>query len=378
MGKPSAPDPTPPRETSAASTGTNVSTAIANNIMGNVNTYGPDGSTVFDQNGEYTWTDPYTKQTYTIPKFDQTTTLSPTGQQIYDQTNGTKLNLATLANNQSSFLNDYMAQPFDYQKTALEEAALGPNAKGFSYNDNAHEKWAMDLYRKLNEDQNQQQLSTTQAQLADSGIKLGSDAYDRAVSNTEEAQNRARDQFLLDSYGQGFNTAKSTFDTNFNAGLGSFGANFGAAQATRNQPINEITALASGSQVAQPQSPGFQFNRIPTTDNAGIIANYDNQKMQAYQQEMAQRNSLLGGLFSLGSSFIGLSDKRAKKNIKKVGKKRIKGTKKTTDVVDFNYKGEPKGTPKHRGVIAQDIKKKKPSAVKQMPGGLFGVRYDKI
>ena len=32
-----APDPTPPKETSAATTGTNVSTAIANSFLGNVN-----------------------------------------------------------------------------------------------------------------------------------------------------------------------------------------------------------------------------------------------------------------------------------------------------------------------------------------------------
>ena len=40
--------------------------------------------------------------------------------------------------------------------------------------------------------------------------------------------------------------------------------------------INEITALLSGSQVAQPQFGNFNQGTIPTTDNAGIInTNFD-------------------------------------------------------------------------------------------------------
>ena len=47
MGKPDAPQPTDPKETSAAQTGTNVSTAIANAMMGNVNQITPNGSLTY-------------------------------------------------------------------------------------------------------------------------------------------------------------------------------------------------------------------------------------------------------------------------------------------------------------------------------------------
>ena len=51
-----APDPPPapnPYATAAAQTGSNVSTAIANTVMGNANVKGPLGSTKFNQIGTY-------------------------------------------------------------------------------------------------------------------------------------------------------------------------------------------------------------------------------------------------------------------------------------------------------------------------------------
>ena len=55
MGK-KAPQPTDPRETSAATTGSNVSTSVANAFMQNMNEYGPDGTKTFDQTGSTTIT----------------------------------------------------------------------------------------------------------------------------------------------------------------------------------------------------------------------------------------------------------------------------------------------------------------------------------
>ena len=100
MGK-SAPKPTDPRETSAATTGTNLSTAIGNAWMTNMNEYGPDGSREFNNTGMETVTDPYTGQTYQVPRFSVTTTLSPEQQAIKTQQDGASLNLATLGNDLS-------------------------------------------------------------------------------------------------------------------------------------------------------------------------------------------------------------------------------------------------------------------------------------
>jgi len=64
-------------------------------------------------------------------------------------------------------------------------------------------------------------------------------------------------------------------------------------------------ALLSGSQV---QMPNFQINQpspIATTDNAGLINQNFGQQQQNYQQQMAQWNSTMGGLFGMGSALLG-------------------------------------------------------------------------
>jgi hypothetical protein len=309
-------------------------------MMGNITEYGPDGSTVVDQTGDYTWTDPYTKETYTVPRFTRTTSLSDAQQAIKDAGDGAELNLANLAKDQSGFLGSYMSKPF-------------------KYNTNKHEKWATGLYDKLTAGKIERDNEAMRTQMANSGVKLGSDAYSRASQDQMESQNRSRDQFMLDSYQTGF----------------------GSAQATRNQPINEITALMAGSQVSQPQFMGANIGKIPTTDNAGIISNYDNQRLSAWQQEQAQRQAMMGGLFSMGSSLIGLSDRRAKKNIKRVGEitmTREDGTPAKTGSYEYNYKGEKPGAPKHTGVMAQNVERINPAAVMKLGSGLKAVDYAAI
>jgi hypothetical protein len=74
--------------------------------------------------------------------------------------------------------------------------------------------------------------------------------------------------------------------------------------AIRNQPINEISALLSGSQVNTPQFGIAQSAMIPTTDYAGIQQQGYNNNMARYQQQMAPYNAAIGGLFGLGSSAL--------------------------------------------------------------------------
>ena len=77
------------------------------------------------------------------------------------------------------------------------------------------------------------------------------------------------------------------------------------ALAARNQPINEITALLSGSQVSQPNFVNAAQPQIPTTDVAGIINQDFQNRFNIFQQQSRNRNAVLGGLFRLGSSLGG-------------------------------------------------------------------------
>ncbi|TRD03798.1 tail fiber domain-containing protein [Mesorhizobium sp. WSM4303] len=263
MGKSSAPKPPDPKETSAASTATNVGTAIANANLGNVNQVTPDGNLTYSQSGTYKWNDPYTGKTYDIPQYTATQTLSQMGQATKDQTDAAQLNLGKVANNQSAFLNDYLGQPVDL---SAENVAKYTNDH---FGDDFNKQWTT----------NQTSLEN---QLANRGVQQGSAAYTKALAD--------------------FNTNKANAYDNMQ------GNQYGLAQQSiltqRNQPLNELSALLSGSQVQQPNYINPNTSQVATTDTAGIINNAYQQKLQAWQQKQAQSQGLLGGLFSLGASFI--------------------------------------------------------------------------
>lgn len=70
------------------------------------------------------------------------------------------------------------------------------------------------------------------------------------------------------------------------------------------------------------------------------------------------------GILSLLPALFAMSDKKTKKNIKKVGKSASTGI----PIFQYNYKGEKKGTPKHQGPMAQDVEKILPGAVSEFGG----------
>lgn len=331
MGKASAPKPPDPKETSAASTGTNISTAIANSYLNNANQVGPDGTITYTNSGTQSITDPYTGKTYQIPTRTATTTLSAAQQAIKDQTDKAQLNLGTLANNQSSFLNDYMAKPFDGSNDATEARLL-------------------QLGKERLDPILAQQQDALATRLSNQGIKLGSAAYDRAMAQQGQNANDATNQLILSGHGQAFSEG----------------------QAIRNQPINEITALLSGSQVSAPQAAGYNGSTIPTTDNAGLINQNYQDKMAAYNQQQAQSGSLIGGLFGLGGKLIGLSDDDAKKD-----KERLADITPEMGLWKFHYKGEAKGAPMRLGLMASEVEKVRPDAVSRRPDGYRQVDYGK-
>ena len=152
MGK-SAPAPTPPKEVSAATTGGNITGGIANAWLQNQNEVGPDGTKTFSQSGMQTVTDPYTGQTYEIPRFTTTTTLSPEQQAIKTQQDAAKLNMATSANGMTQ-----NQQPFTLDNSAVE-ARL------------------MDLGRQRLDPLMASQDEDLRTRLANQGIVAGSAAY---------------------------------------------------------------------------------------------------------------------------------------------------------------------------------------------------------
>lgn len=324
MGKsqPSAPDPV---RTAQAQAGMNRDTAITQQQLNMIDQYNPYGSTTYQRTGEDTFVDSQGK-TVSTPKYSQTVTLSPEQQAILDQTQGAQRNTAELANQQSAFMKDYLAKPFEFNN---QDAA----------------DWAYDLASSRILPQQQKNQDALRAQLINSGIRPGTAAWDTEMTRLTNANTDQMNQLMLTGRSQAFNEA----------------------MATRSQPINELAALLSGSQVTNPgtASPGAPQSQVAGVDYTGLV----NQK---YQAEMQQYNAGMGGMFGLAGTALGaglkyglplLSDERAKEDIRKIGE-----TLDGQNLYTYRYKGED--TPQI-GLLAQEVERRHPEAVGEIDGLKF-------
>jgi hypothetical protein len=451
MSKPDTPSPPDPRATAAAQTGSNVSTGVANAFLNNVNQRTPTGALDYNVTGNFAWTDPSTGQTYQIPRFTATQTLSPQEQAIQDQTEAAKYNLAGLANSQSGRISDLLSNPFD---TSGAPAAGDPNAitnvpgaatsfdrggnmqtsfdpggditRSYGPTDNysADRQRVEDaLMARMNPQLSLERQSIEQ-RLSDQGIRYGSDAYTHAMDDYNRQANDARfaaigqggvEQQRLNAMAgqqaafqnaaqqQGYeqNLGQATFGNqamgtifNQNAALGSFQnaglaqqlaqaqSGFNASQAARNaylqqayaqrnQPINEITSLMSGSQVQAPNFVNTPGAQIANTDIAGITNQNFQQQMAAFNANNQNWQGLMGGVLGLGAGAIARSDERVKKNIVRIGSIMSVGadgeTAKALPISTFSYKDDPMSV-RHIGPMAQDVEKIDPGAVRSIRG----------
>jgi hypothetical protein len=284
MGKPSAPTPPDPRETAAAQTGTNVSTAIANSFLSNVNRDTPDGRVTYRPTGSYSFTDPTTGATFDIPTFTEKVRLDKMGRKTNNQNDQTQLGLSKLANQQTQGLRRHMKDPLDL--SGLPAVRTGNRER---------KRVEQALFDRMQPqiDADRENLETM---LANRGLDIGSDAYGTAQDNFGRNVNDARLGAIIN--------AGVEQDRAFNQSMGRRSQAIDERLLKRNQPINEITALLSGSQVTAPQTTGGRMGQIPTTDYAGLVDSNYRSQLGAYGQDMGYRNQLMGGLFGLGAAGI--------------------------------------------------------------------------
>ncbi len=321
MGKkaPKAPDP---YATAAAQGGMNRDTAITQMQLNSGTQVNPWGTVSTEQTGQNSFVDSQGK-TITVPKFTQTTTLSPEQQAIFNQSQAAEGNLAGIANEQSAFLKDYLNKPFEF-------------------NNQDAEQWAFDLASPRIRQGQMQAEDTLRSTLANKGIREGSAAWNAEMSRMTNANTDQMNQLALTGRGQAFSEA----------------------MASRNQPINEITALLSGSQVS---NPAQMSGAMPQAGVAGV--DYTGLVNQKYQADMANYQNKMGGLFGLASAGIGLlpmSDRRLKTDIRRVGQ-----TDEGTPIYTYRY---ITGGPVQMGVMAQDV----PDAAFMTESGFLAVDYGEV
>ena len=173
-----------------------------------------------------------------------------------------------------------------------------------------------------------------------------------------------------------FDNALKGFTTNYSTSMSTAQAQNAARAAAlqelfavRNQPLNEINSLLGNTQLQNPNFVNTQMPQMPTVDIAGLInTNYNQRAQQAMQQWQAQQ-AMLGGLGGIAAAGISLSDRRAKKDIEKVGKAG------GHNIYKFRYKA---GGPVQFGVMAQEVEKKRPDAVMTGQDGYKRVNYDAL
>jgi len=205
----SAPTPPDPQATARAQTGTNVSTALANAYLGNVNQQTPDGSLTYSPSGSYGWTDPTSGQTYNIPTFTATQQLSEAGLALKQTQDRTKQQLANIGEDQSARIRGMLGNPLQttgYGPVAGDastitnipraltsfdpgnplQSSLGAQGQitrdyGPADNYSADRQRVEEALLARMNPQLQQEESRVQQQLADQGIRYGSQAYNDAM-----------------------------------------------------------------------------------------------------------------------------------------------------------------------------------------------------
>jgi len=280
------------------------------------------------------------------------------------------------------------------------------------------------------------QRVSTETQLINQGLRPGTEAYNNAAQLLGQQENDARQQAALQGLNldltanqQGYGQALTSGQFGNQAQLSGFGANLQNQQAAnqaiaqnygqgltssqaenariaqqfnqtqqgaqfantaqqqalaeaiqqRQMPLNEITALMSGSQIQNPQFGAYAGANVAPAPIANATAQQGAYDQNAYNQQVAGQNATMGGLFSLGGaalqgagnagSFGALfSDRRLKSNIVRIGTHPI-----GVGIYEYDIFG------KHQiGVMAQELIEIMPEAVHQHPSGYMMVDYGRL
>ena len=124
----------------------------------------------------------------------------------------------------------------------------------------------------------------------------------------------------------------------------------------------------SSGQVQAPSSTPSQTSVAPT-DVTGAYALQAQQQNAQYQAQLANYQSGLQGLYSLGSAaMLAASDRRLKTDIEPIG-----DTLGGFPLYSFRYVWDR--TQRRIGVMAQDVLKRRPDAVRVDPWGYLAVDY---
>ena len=265
--QPATPDYTGAAQATASGNLDAARAAVAANRVNQVNPYGSLNYAVTGQ-------DPYGNPTWTA-----TTSLSPDQQQLYNYDIATSKGLGELQQKGLGYVSNMLDQPFSTQNLAQFGIRGGEN-----YEDA--------IMRRL-QPTIASETKQFDAQMANQGIPVGSEAYENAKRVFDARQN---DKLV------------SAITGGFDVGSRMRQQQFGEQAYMRNEPINTLNAVRSGSQVTGPSGYFVNAPQQATTTGADYLSAAGmtgNAAIASANAENAQRNAMIQGLFSIGSTMAG-------------------------------------------------------------------------
>jgi hypothetical protein len=216
------------------------------------------------------------------------------------------------------------------------------------------------------------QRTSTETQLINQGLRPGSEAYNNAINLLGQQETDARTQAVLQGLNLDIGANQQGFGQALEAGkFGNTAQQQALAEAIqlRQLPLNEITALMSGSQIQNPQFgaySGATVQAAPVFAGAQAQGQYD---MTKYAQDVSEANAATAGLYSLGGAAVGkFSDRRLKSNIVRLGTHPI-----GIGIYEYDIFGG-----RQIGVMAQELMEVMPDAVHQHSSGYLMVDYGRL
>ncbi|MFT8896262.1 MAG: hypothetical protein ABF968_04785 [Acetobacter sp.] len=306
-----------------------------------VNQDTPYGSVNYNQTGTQTFTGA-DGQTYSLPQFTQTTTLSPEQQSTLNYSQGAENNIAQTAGALSSAGLSNLSQAVDTSGAPGLATTLGSDystnlGSGYQTSYGDANTFANEYNNAVNSTYDQLKRSTDQnaeqsrAQMVASGIRQGSQAYSNNEQNINNAYTNDMNQAvqtgaslqnqLVNQSAQAaeFNNSSLTnqLTTQDNAALQAANYQNSVNQdwlqnyyQQRDAPLNELSSLLSGSQVTNATTG---TTSTPTTSVSPT--NYSGLVEQNYQAKLSQSQGLMSGLFGLagagamlGGSYLGSNE----------------------------------------------------------------------
>jgi len=355
MGKKApAPPPAPDYTGAAVAQGAaNLESARATARLSNPNTYTPYGTQIVTYDGD-------------TPTIRQS--LTPTAQKTLDAQQNVELQLANLGAKGATTAGGVLDKPFSFGGPDVQTSLDLSNVAKMPVNAGMTGQEA--IMARL-EPQLAKQRVSTETNLINQGLRPGTEAYNNAAQILGQQENDARTQAVL----QGINLDIGANQQGFGQALesGKFGNTaqqqaLAEAISLRQLPLNEITALMSGSQIQNPQFgaySGATVQAAPVFAGAQAQGQYD---MTKYAQDVSQANAATAGLYSLGGSAIKASDRRLKSNIVRIGTHPI-----GIGIYEYDIFGS-----RQIGVMAQELMEVMPDAVHQHPAGFLMVDYGRL